>query len=148
LIGSAPSAATAAIGQINKLSDVSFTALNPLVSTTSAESVCAYSSGLAKMYTITATGSGVSGAFTLSGGGGLTLVYGVQWSGSSGAASGSVLVANASSPPFTSTATLAGCILGPSTTATLIVTLDSSDLQTALAGVSYAGTLNIVLTAQ
>ena len=141
-------AEAAATGQINKLSDVAFTALNPLVAATNSQSLCVYSSGTGKGYSITATGSGAGGAFQLSAGSGLLLSYGVQWSSSSGAASGTSMSAGVALTGQTSTATIAGCTLGAATTASLIVAIAPADLQSATTGVSYSGMLTLLLAPQ
>ena len=140
--------AGAATGQISKLSDVNFSLLNPLVSTSSAQNLCVYSSGLTKMYSIKATGSGSGGAFTVNAGAGLDLAYGVQWSASSGQSSGTSMSPGVNLTGLTSTALTATCTLGATTTASLIVTLNATDLQAAVAGITYTGSLTLLLTPQ
>jgi hypothetical protein len=136
----------AATVQISRLQDVTFSSLDPLVDATRTESVCVFSNTLLHGYNVTARGSGGASAFTLSGGGSVPpLPYTVQWSASAGASSGTALAAG---KPLTGQASLAittTCVLGVLTSATLIVTLHSADLQAALSGVPYSGTLSLTI---
>ena len=136
----------AATVQISGLQDVSFANLNPLVDATRTESVCVFSDTLLHGYNVTARGSGSSSAFTLSASGpAQPLPYTVQWSQSAGSSSGASLTPGAPLTGQTSLAITRTCTLGVVTSATLIVILRSADLQAALAGVSYSGTLALTI---
>jgi hypothetical protein len=93
---------------------------------------------------VTATGSGASGAFTLANGA-TTVAYSVEWSGSSGAASGSALAAGTALTGLATTATNPTCSAGPASSASLIVNLSATDLQSMQAATSYTGTLTLVV---
>ena len=75
--------------QISGLADFSFGTLDPATAASTPENVCVWSNTATKGYSITATGSGATNAFTLSNGT-TTLAYGVQWNGTSGQTSGMV----------------------------------------------------------
>jgi len=136
----------AASVQISGLTDVAFTSLNPLVDATKAQNLCVFSSTTLRGYNVTARGSGAASAFTLTAGGSIpTLPYTVQWSQSSGSSSGTALAVGTPLTGQRSTATNTTCHSGPSTSASLILILRTADLQAALAGVSYAGTLSLTI---
>jgi hypothetical protein len=144
LVVAAP--ARAASVQISALTDVTFTSLNPLVDATRTENVCVFSNTLPRGYNVTARGSGAASAFTLSAGGSIpTLPYTVQWSATSGASAGTTLAVATPLTGQTSVATSTTCHSGPSTSASLIVILRTADLQAALSGVSYSGTLSLTI---
>lgn len=137
-------AQAAGTAKITGLSDIGFSALNPFVAAQSNQSLCVGSS--TGKYTITATGSGSASAFLLSAGGGLTLAYAVAWSATNGATSGTALTP-AVALTGQSTSSLTGvCLTAP--TATVIVSLSTANLQAASAGVTYTGTLTLVVAAQ
>jgi hypothetical protein len=136
---SAPAAAQGV--QITRLSDVSFgTIANVGVDQIQSQSVCAFSGLLGGRYSLTATGSGAGGAFTLSNGGSV-LPYEVQWSGTSGQSSGTNLV---SGTALTGQTMLLSCPLLQVTNSSLIVILRGTALSVATAG-NYGGTLTIML---
>jgi hypothetical protein len=141
--------ANAANVRITKLTDVSLLSLNPLANASSSENICVFSASPTKGYNVTATGSGAGSAFTLSGGGSLpVLPYSVQWNQQPGQTSGTTL---SQSVPLTgqiTTATTQQCTGGPATTASLIVSLASSDLQGASTGITYTGVLTLVIAAE
>jgi hypothetical protein len=138
-----PGVAAAQNVQISKLSDVGFgTITNVGSDQIQSQSVCAYSGLFGGRYTITATGSGAGGAFTLSNGA-ATLPYEVQWSTSAGQSSGTNL--NAGSP-LTGQTMLLSCPVLVTTNSSLIVILRSTALSKATAG-NYSGTLTIILAA-
>ena len=140
----AAKAQAAGTAKITGLSDISFSALNPFAAAQSNESLCVGSSS--GLYTVTATGSGSGSAFLLSAGGGLTLAYAVAWSPTNGATSG-VALTPAVALTNQSTSSLTGvCLTSP--TASVIVSLSPSNLQAASAGVTYTGTLTLVVAAQ
>ena len=133
--------AYAANVQIFGLSDVSFGTLSSVsADVTSSQSVCAYAGLLGGRYSITASGSGSNGAFTLTNGSAL-LPYEVQWAGTSGQATGTALTANAA---LSGQTTLLNCLLGLTTDASLIVILRGTSLSAATAG-SYSGTLTLLI---
>ena len=138
--------AAAALVDISKLQDVTFTSLDPTADATRAQSICVFSNSFFGGYNVTARGSGSASAFTLSAGGSIpVLPYAVQWSQSSGATSGTALTPSVPLTGQRSTATLPTCLLGPSTTASLIVILRATNLQAALTGVTYTGTLSLTI---
>ena len=133
--------------QITGLTDVAFTSVDPSTTQSMSQSNCVWSNTATKSYTIKATGSGTSGAFTLANGS-LLVPYSVQWSGSSGQTSGTALTAATTSGVFTSTATTPTCSSGPATTSSLIVSIAASDLQSMVAATNYTGTLTLLVTPQ
>ncbi len=134
--------------QLTALSDISFANADPSTNATNSQSVCAWSNTATKGYSITATGSGTGGAFTLASGALTPVPYTVQWNQSSGQSSGTSLTTATALGSLVSTATKPTCNSGPSTTASLIVTIAASDLQDMVAATSYTGTLTLLLTPQ
>jgi hypothetical protein len=133
--------------QITGLSDVTFSAVDPGTAASSAQSDCVWSNTATKGYSITATGSGTSGAFTLANGA-LSVPYSVQWAASTGQSSGTALTAGAALPGMTSTAVNPTCSTSPTTTSSLIVGITAANLQSMTAGTSYTGTLTLLVTPQ
>jgi hypothetical protein len=140
-----PVAASAQVGRISALSDVSFGTVSTAADVSRAQTVCAFSSNLGR-YTVTATGSGSGGAFTLANGP-AALPYEVQWSQASGATTGTNLTAGVPLSGQTSDATGVTCLLGLLSSGSLIVLLRATALQSAAAG-DYSGTLSILLSPQ
>ena len=134
--------------QLTALSDVSFSSVDPSTAATSSQSVCAWSNTATKGYSITATGSGTSGAFTLASGALTPVAYSVQWNQLSGQTTGTSLTTGTALGSLVSTATKPTCSSGPSTSASLVVTIAATDLQTMVAAASYTGTLTLLLTPQ
>ena len=132
--------------QISGLTDVAFGTVDPTAPAASAQNVCVWSNTSGKGYSMTATGSGASNAFTLTDGTN-TLPYSVEWAGSSGQSSGTALVSGTALGSLTSTATNPTCSAGPATTASLIVKMSAANLQAAVAS-SYTGTLTLVVAPQ
>ena len=129
--------------QISNLSDMGFGLVTDIGSDqVQAQSVCAFSGLLGGRYTVTASGSGAGGAFTLSNGS-ATLPYEVQWSSSAGQVSGTNLVAGRPLPGQTM---LLSCPVLQATNASLIVILRGIALSAARSG-SYTGTLTVILSA-
>ena len=146
LLPTAHQAHAASLVRISKLIDVSLPLLNPLVQASQSQSICVFSNTATKGYDVTASGSGAGSTFTLSGGAGVpVLPYSVQWSDQSGQSVGTTLIPNAPLTSLTSTATQQACTNGPATTASLIVVLSPSDLQSASAGINYTGVLTLVI---
>ena len=142
----APTALAASMVRISKLVDVSLLSLDPLVQASRSQSICVFSNSPTKGYNVTARGSGAGAAFTLSGGAGIpVLPYSVQWSGQSGQTAGATLTPNVALTALTTTATQQACTSGPATTASLIVVLSPSDLQSASSGINYTGVLTLVI---
>lgn len=141
------SASVPARARLTGLADVAFASVDPSSAASNAQSVCAWSNTATKSYTVTATGSGASNAFTLANGA-LTVPYSVQWSGSASQTSGSALVAGTASSSFVSTATNQQCASGPTASASLIVGISANDLQTMQAATNYTGTLTLLMTPQ
>ena len=134
--------------QLTKLSDLSFGSLDPATATQLTENPCVWSNTATKGYSITATGSGASNAFTLSNGT-TTLPYGVQWAGSTGQTTGTTLNPGTAATGFTSTATNPVCASGPTTTASLIVGFTTAQMQAAVgSATAYTGTLTLVVAPQ
>ena len=75
----------------------------------------------------------------------LTVPYTVEWSGTSGQTSGTALSAGSSLTGLTSAATNSNCASGPSASASLIVKIGATDLQTMDASTSYTGTLTLLV---
>ncbi|MGE5563243.1 MAG: hypothetical protein ACM3ZV_08020 [Bacillota bacterium] len=130
--------------QLTGLSDVSFTNQDPTVAAANAQDVCVWSNTSTRGYNVTATGSGTGSAFTL-GNGSLSVPYSVEWAGSSGQSSGTALASGTALTGLTSTATNPTCSAGPASTASLIVKIGTTDLQSMQAATSYTGTLTLVV---
>lgn len=133
--------------QISGLTDVTFAAVDPSATASSAQSNCVWSNTATKGYSITATGSGTSGAFTLANGA-LNVPYSVQWSASSGQSSGTSLATGTALAGLTSTAVNPTCSTSPTTTSSLVVSISAADLQSMVSATSYTGTLTLLVTPQ
>jgi hypothetical protein len=134
--------------QITGLADVTFASVDPGSPATSSQSDCVWSNTSTKGYSITATGSGTSGAFTLVNSASATVPYTVQWAASASQTSGSSLTAGTALTGLTSTATTPTCASGPSTTSSLVVNMSAAALQSMTASTSYTGTLTLLVTPQ
>jgi hypothetical protein len=134
--------------QITGLADIAFTNVDPATTATNAQNVCVWSNTSTKGYTITASGSGTGGAFTLSSAALPTVPYSVQWNASSGQSSGTALTSGTASASLTTTATKPTCSSAPTTTSSLIVSIAATDLQSMVATASYTGTLTLLVTPQ
>lgn len=131
--------------RISGLSDVTFSNVDPSVNATDAQNVCVWSNTSTRGYSITATGSGAAGAFTLASGALPAVPYTVEWAASSGQTSGTSLSAATALTSQTSTAINSDCSAGPSASASLVVSIGSPTLQAMTAGVTYNGTLTLVV---
>lgn len=111
------------------------------------QNTCSFGGLAAVRYSVTGTGSGSGGAFTLSNGYS-ALPYQVQWAQTANASSGSTLTANQPLNGQITIGLLSGltCALGL-LNATVIVIVPAVSLQQGTAG-SYSGSLSILLTAQ
>ncbi len=141
------SASVPARARLTGLTDVSFVNQDPAVAASSPQNACVWSNTATKGYTITATGSGTGSAFTLANGA-LTTPYSVQWNASSGQTSGTSLTAGTASATLTSVATQQSCASGPASSASLIVAIGTTDLQTMQALTTYTGILTLLITPQ
>lgn len=131
--------------RISGLSDVTFSNVDPSVDASDAQNVCVWSNTSTRGYSVTATGSGTAGAFTLASGALPDVPYTVEWASTSGQTSGSGLIAATALTGQTSAAISSDCSAGPSASASLVVSLGSSTLQGMTAGVTYNGTLTLVV---
>ena len=130
--------------RITGLSDVSFgTISNLAVDAVQSQSICVYSNGSSQSYSVRADGTGSGGAYTLTNGGS-TLAYQVRWNSQAAQSNGAALTAGTSLGSQTTNAQNQTCSTGPSTTASLIVTLPATSLSSATAG-TYSGTLTIIV---
>jgi hypothetical protein len=128
--------------RITGLADVTWTNQDPGTAATNAQDVCVWSNTSNKRYNITATGDGSSSAFTLASGA-LTVPYSVEWNSSAGQTSGTALAASTASGTLTSTASNQTCTAGES--ASLVVGIGTTDLQSMEASASYTGVLTLVV---
>lgn len=131
--------------RISGLTDVTFSGVDPSVAATDAQDVCVWSNTSTRGYSVTATGSGAASAFTLSSGALPVVPYTVEWAPTSGQSTGSALIAGTTLTGQTSTAINSDCSAGPSSSASLVVSLGSPTLQSMTAGVTYNGTLTLVV---
>lgn len=133
--------------QITGLTDIAFTNVDPASTATSSQSNCVWSNTANKGYSITATGSGTSGAFTLANGS-LIVPYSVQWNASGGQTSGTALTAGTALGGMTSTAANPTCSTGAATTSSLIISIAAANLQGMTSATSYTGSLTLLVTPQ
>lgn len=132
--------------QITGLTDIAFGSVEPNVQAVSSQSNCVWSNTATKGYTITASGSGTAGAFTLASGSLTPIAYAVQWNQSTGQTSGTALTAATASSGFVSTATLPTCLTSPTTTSSLIVTIAPAQLENMASLTTYTGTLTLLVS--
>jgi hypothetical protein len=129
--------------QVTGLSDVAFGTIGSFGSDlVRSQSICAFSGLLGGRYSVTASGSGAGGAFTLSNGA-AALPYEVQWNTTAGQSSGIGLTANV---PLSGQTMLLSCPVLQTTNTSLIVILRAAQLHVATAG-NYSGTLTVILAA-
>ena len=131
--------------QLTGLSDVTFTNVDPALAASNAQSVCVWSNTSTKGYNVTATGSGTAGAFTIANGALPVVPYSVQWNQSPGQSSGVALTKGTALTGQVSTAVKATCSSAPLTSASLVIGIAPTDLQTMVSTVSYTGTLTLVI---
>ena len=134
--------------QITGLSDISFANVEPNAAASSSQNNCVWSNTATKGYTITASGSGAGGAFTLASASLTPVPYSVLWNQSSGQTSGTSLTAATASTGFISTATAPGCATSPSSTSSLTVTIAQPQLQAMPSLTTYTGTLTLLVNPQ
>lgn len=141
---------TASIGakaQISGLSDLTFSSLDAVNNSTLSQNACVWSNTATKNYTIKATGSGASNAFTVKDASNNVIPYTVAWAATSGASSGTALTSGSASSSIATSATSPTCG-GTGSTSTLFVSLAAADQQAMIAGNSYTGTLTLLVTPQ
>ena len=95
-------------------------------------------------YSVTATGSGASSAFTLASGAN-TVAYNVSWAQTGGAATGAAVTKGVALTGQTTNATSTDCTVGASSTAGVFVSIPQANIEGKPAG-SYTGTLTLVIT--
>jgi len=134
--------------QITGLTDIDFSSSDPMVQATNSQSNCVWSNTATKGYTITATGSGAAGAFTLASGALTPVNYSVLWSQTAAQTTGTALTAATASSGFVSTATRPACIAAPSTSSSLTVQIATSELQNMASLTNYTGTLTLLVNPQ
>jgi hypothetical protein len=140
------SASVASRVRITNLSDVSFSKVDVTADVSNAQNVCVWSNTATKGYNITATGNGASNAFTLNGGAGTSpMPYSVAWNQSSGQTSGTALSKGVALTGLVSTATNQNCASGPSSSASLIISILAADLASAVSSATYSGVLTLVV---
>ena len=131
--------------RISGLSDVNFASADPTLPASDEQNVCVWSNTSTRGYNITATGSGAANAFTLSSGALTPVPYSVAWADSSGQTTGTALVAGSALTGLVSTAINSSCSAGPGTSASLIVSMAPSTLESMTANTSYTGALTLVV---
>jgi hypothetical protein len=133
--------------KLTKLSDVTFTNVDPSVAASDAQNVCVWSNTAGRKYTIAATGSGASNAFTLAAGSS-TVNYSVQWAQTSGQTSGTALTSGVALANQSSAAVAQDCGGAGATSASLVVGIAATELQSMTAATAYTGTLTLLVSAQ
>lgn len=131
--------------KLTKLTDITFTTVDPSSPATRAQNVCVWSNTVGRKYTIKATGSGAASAFSLANGAS-TVPYTVQWAQTSGQPTGTALTAGTDLADQASSAVMQDC--GGGTSASLVVNIASADLQGMTAATDYTGTLTLLVSAQ
>lgn len=129
--------------RISGLQDIQFGSLGTGGDALESRSVCAFSSTNLAGYTVTAFGSGLSGAFEINGSGSVISID-VFWSDRANQSSGTLLIPNTQSQAFFSDAIHQRCNRGPSSTASLILRIRATAVQSAPAG-QYSGTINLIV---
>lgn len=132
--------------QITALTDVAFTNVDPTTNATNAQSNCVWSNTATKGYTITATGDGTAGAFTLKSGSLTPISYNVQWNQATGQNTGTALATGTASSTFNSTATTPTCVTAPTTSSSLIVSIPSAQLLNMASLTTYTGVLTLLVS--
>lgn len=140
---------TAAAAQQNRvriggLSDVPFGLIsNFQADSVLAQDICVFSSSPTQGYRVTAMGDGPGGDFHLVSPTD-ALAYEVLWSDVPGRRTGALLSPNVPLTGQTSTASQQFCNAGPATSASLIVRIRASAIQSVTTGV-YSGSLTLIL---
>ncbi len=134
--------------QITGLTDIDFSNHDPLTQATASQSNCVWSNTATKGYTITATGSGTAGAFTLASAALTPVNYTVLWNQTAAQTTGTALTAATASTGFVSTATRPGCTQAPSTSSSLTVQIAPGEMQNMASLTNYTGTLTLLVNPQ
>jgi hypothetical protein len=124
---------------------VTFTNVDPAAAALSTQDVCVWSNTASRRYTINAIGNGASNAFTLAAGSN-TVPYTVEWAQTSGKSVGTAMTAGLDLISQSSSAVAQDC--GGGASASLIVGISSTALQTMTASTAYTGTLTLLVSAQ
>lgn len=141
--------ATEAGAQSNKarvsgLSDIAFGDIsNAGTDRRASQSICAFAQSSQNSYSVSATGTGPSGAFLLSSSSS-TMAYEVEWAGSANQQTGDALRPGVAISGFRSSASQQTCNSGPSSSASLIVIVRASEAGSARAG-TYSGNLTVMI---
>lgn len=130
--------------QISGLSDITIASTDPNTPETKAQDVCVWSNTAGKKYNIRAPGSGSSSAFTLASGSLAPVNYTVEWAQSVGQSGGTSLVSGTALTGQASTAANPTCASGGKS-ASLVVKMDTTNLQAMQAGATYAGVLTLLV---
>jgi hypothetical protein len=130
--------------QIGGLNDVTIASIDPNTPETHAQDVCVWSNTAGKKYNIRATGSGISSAFTIGSGSLDPVNYTVEWAQSVGQNGGTSLASGTTLTGQASTATNPTCASGGES-ASLIVKMDTTNLQNMQAGATYTGVLTLLV---
>ncbi|MCW3797711.1 hypothetical protein OMW55_07830 [Sphingomonas sp. BN140010] len=131
--------------QISGLRNVTFSAVDPGAAIADNQDVCVWSNTAGRKYKITASGSGTGGAFKLASSGLTDVDYSVEWNQAAGANAGTALTNGSTLAGQASLATAPTCSSGPIKSASLIVRMDTTNLQNMQAGATYTGTLTLVV---
>lgn len=131
--------------RISNLTDVNFTSVDPSSAVSHTQGPCVWSNTATRKYTLTASGSGTGGAFTLTDGA-IEVPYSVGWAAAAGATTVADLTAGTSTSALTATANNINCTAGVDST--LKVSIGADDLQDMVAANTYQGTLTLVVTPQ
>jgi len=133
--------------RITNLTDVDFGLISsPQAEARRSQNICLFSNSSGGAYSVSASGSGAGSSFELNSGGD-SLAYDVEWSASSGQASGVLLAPAVPLTGQTSSATHQFCNSGPATTASMTIVLRAAELSRARQG-SYSGTLTLLIAAE
>ena len=130
--------------RISGLEDVSFLNADPEVDASNAQNVCVWSNGVNKRYSIVASGSGTSGAYTLAGAS-TTVPYAVKWHDTATTASATTLASGVARPAQNGNVNSTTCA-NTGENASLVVEIAAADLQTMQGGDTYTGTLSLTVS--
>lgn len=131
--------------RISGLSDVTLAPTDLSTPATDTQDVCVWSNTVGRKYNIKATGSGTGGAFELAAGAS-TYPYTVAWNAAgAGQTTGTTLTANTALGSLSSAATSSDCAAGASKSATLLISVASTTLQTMTSGVNATGSLTLLV---
>ena len=149
-----PALAAAPAVRITKLVNVSLLSIDVAADAISSQNICIFrnagSGGVPGGYIVTASGSGPSSAFSLAAPSIIPLMpYSVLWNDSIGQTTGTALTATVANAGHITTQTASStCASAPTSTASLIIKVLASDLQAAVGGATYTGTLTLLIAPQ